>query len=144
MVKKIVAAFLALALIFSPAGNFVFHQQPTVSAKGYRSGVKSFNPSRGNTTLFKNKQQRQNINRNGTSAGTSTSSWGRGFMGGLFFGGLSGLLFGSFLAHMGGFGMMAGLLINVLAIVAILALGRYLLSGWFRRKKTKEYDPWKR
>ncbi|RYL94792.1 hypothetical protein EWI07_04095 [Sporolactobacillus sp. THM7-4] len=147
MLKKIIAAFLALALIFTPAGNFVFHQSDQqVSAKGYRSGIKSFNSGKSNgmTSLFKNRQQQRTLqNRSTTPARGFTSG---GFMRGMIFGGLSGLLFGSLLSHFGGFGMMAGFLINVLAVLAIIALIRYLITGFAnrQRRRNEDTDPWKR
>ncbi|RYL93138.1 hypothetical protein ABNN70_12030 [Sporolactobacillus sp. Y61] len=147
MLKKILASFLALALIFTPAGNFVFQQDDNqASAKGYRSGVKSFNSNKTNTnSLFGNKQQqRSNVNRTATSQRNFS---GGSFMKGMIFGGLSGLLFGSLLSHLGGFGMMAGLLINILAIVAIIALIRYIISSFTNRTKKRraeDSNPWRR
>ncbi|GGL65524.1 hypothetical protein [Sporolactobacillus putidus] len=147
MMKKMMAAFLALALIFTPAGNFVFHLADNpVSAKGYHSGIKSFNTTKsgGTRSLFQNRQQgtRQNPVASATRSFTSG-----GFMRGLIFGGLSGLLFGSLLSHFGGFGMIAGFLFNVLVIIAIIALVRYLVVGLMnrsRRDKNEGSDPWKR
>ncbi|RYM05120.1 hypothetical protein EWH99_07630 [Sporolactobacillus sp. THM7-7] len=147
MFKKFMAAFIALALVFTPAGSFVFHQQDNqVSAKGYRSGVKSFNKSNGNNSLFQNQnRQQKNYNQSGTTA--TRGMTGGSFMRGLMLGGLSGLLFGSLLSHLGGFGMLAGFLINVLAIVAILALIRYLFVSFRnrpKRKKREDMGPWSR
>jgi predicted lipid-binding transport protein (Tim44 family) len=147
MLKKMLAAFVALALIFSPLGDTVFHQDTQVSAKGYRTGVKSFTPNKSNNfnTFFKNRNQRSNTNTatNGFPRGFS----GGGFMRGMIFGGLSGLLFGSLLSHFGGFGMIAGFLINIVAILAIIALIRYLFVSFTeraRRRRTEESDRWKR
>ncbi|KLI03297.1 hypothetical protein SINU_03550 [Sporolactobacillus inulinus CASD] len=140
MMKKLMAALLALALIFSPAGDLVFqsHDQQ-VSAKGYRSGVKSFNSNRGSgtTSFFKsNRTQR-------AKTGTATRNFtGGGFMRGMIFGGLSGFLFGSLLSHMGGFGMMAGFLINLIAILVIIALFRYIIAS-FRKKRSEDSNRWR-
>ncbi|MDN3956872.1 hypothetical protein [Sporolactobacillus laevolacticus] len=145
--KKIMAVFLALALIFTPAGNFVFHQtDQQVSAKGYRSGVKSFQSNRGSGTnsFFGN---RQNRTQNSRTATTSRNFTGGSFMRGMIFGGLSGLLFGSLLSHFGGFGMMAGFLINIIAILVVLALIRYLITSFTnrsRRNRSEDSNPWKR
>ncbi|MCO7177166.1 hypothetical protein ACFP7A_14010 [Sporolactobacillus kofuensis] len=140
--KKIMAAFLALALIFTPAGDFVFHSTDhQVSAKGYRSGVKSFqsNRSGGTTSFFKSNR----------SQGTRTTNPARNFTGGSFmrgmiFGGLSGLLFGSLFSHFGGFGMMAGFLINLIAILVVIALIRYIISSFTRRRNSEDSNPWRR
>lgn len=146
MVKKVLAALIAVALIFAPAQSFVFQPQDNqVSAKGYRSGVKSFNSNKSNTnSLFQNKQQNKSNTQNTTSAARGFT--GGGFMRGMIFGGLSGLLFGSLLSQMGGFGMIAGLLINILAVVAIIALIRYLFVSFrkAKRKKAEDMNPWKR
>ncbi|TGA96173.1 hypothetical protein E4665_16370 [Sporolactobacillus shoreae] len=145
MIKKLMAAFLALALIFSPAGDYVFHQDHQVSAKGYRSGIKSFSPNKGsgfNSPI--GSRQQKSYQGFGNSMRGFTSG---GFMKGMIFGGLSGLLFGSLLSHFGGFGMMAGFLINILAIIAIIALIRYLfvsIADRSRRRKAEESDQWKR
>ncbi|MCO7126821.1 hypothetical protein NIE88_13700 [Sporolactobacillus shoreicorticis] len=142
--KKIMAAFLALALIFTPAGDFVFHSSDQlVSAKGYRSGVKSFQSNRGTgtTSFFKSNRSRSQNTRTGTSARNFT---GGSFMRGMIFGGLSGLLFGSLFSHLGGFGMMAGFLINLIAILVVISLIRYIITSFSRRKKPEDSNPWKR
>ncbi|MDD9148524.1 hypothetical protein OYT88_08190 [Sporolactobacillus sp. CQH2019] len=149
MMKKMMAALLALALIFTPAGNFAFHfADNPVSAKGYHSGVKSFNTSKsgGTKSLFQNKQQGTKQN-SATTAPATKSFTGGGFMRGMIFGGLSGLLFGSLISHFGGLGMIAGFLFNVLVIVAAIVLIRYLLAALFsrsRKKRAERSDPWKR
>lgn len=147
MVKKILAAFIALALVFSPLGDTVFHQQTQVSAKGYRTGIKTFTPNKSNSfgSFFKTRNQRSNTNTatNGFPRGFSSG----GFMRGMIFGGLSGLLFGSLLSHFGGFGMIAGFLINIIAVLAIIALIRYLyvsITERARRRRAEESERWKR
>ncbi|MCQ2009992.1 hypothetical protein NOM01_08215 [Sporolactobacillus sp. STSJ-5] len=140
--KKIMAAFLALTLIFTPVGNFVFHRSDQqVSARGYRSGVKSFQSNRGTGTTSFFKSNRSQNARTGTSAKNFT---GGSFMRGMIFGGLSGLLFGSLFSHLGGFGMMAGFLINLIAILVVISLIRYIITSFSRRKKPEDSNPWKR
>lgn len=150
MIKKLLAACLVLTLIFTPVGDFIFHQNDNeVSAKGgYRSGIKSFNSTKTNNSgsLFGNKQQ-QRTTTNGTAATSQRNFTGGSFMRGMIFGGLSGFLFGSLLSQLGGFGMMAGLLINILAVVAIIALIRYLIGSFTNRSKkrqTGDSDSWRR
>lgn len=146
LMKKIMAAFLALALIFTPAGDFVFHESnQQVSAKGYRSGIKSFQSNRGSgtTSFFKNNRSKSNStsNRTATSAKNFT---GGSFMRGMIFGGLSGFLFGSLLSHFGGFGMMAGFLINLIAILVVISLLRYIITSFRKQNKPEDSNPWKR
>lgn len=149
MIKKLAAAFLALTLIFTPAGNFIFHQDiQQASAKGYHSGVKSFHSggSTGTSSFFKTKQQQRNTPSSTTSRTTRSQG---GFLKGMLFGGLAGLLFGGLLSNLGGLGTFVGLLLNILIIVfivvALIALIRYIVSGIFRSKrKNEETNPWKR
>ncbi|MCL1632957.1 hypothetical protein M3N64_13610 [Sporolactobacillus sp. CPB3-1] len=140
--KKIMAAFLALALIFTPVGDYVFHSSDQqASAKGYRSGVKSFQSNRsvGTRSLFNNKSSKN------TNAATNAKRFtGGSFMRGMIFGGLSGLLFGSLLSHFGGLGMIAGFLINLIAILVVIALIRYIFAGVVRRRKSEDSSSWKR
>ncbi|MTT33084.1 hypothetical protein GMB86_13815 [Terrilactibacillus sp. BCM23-1] len=141
MMKKIAAAFLALTLVFTPiASSFVFFEPNTASAKGYRSGVKSFKGNNNSGSFFNSNKSQRN---NSTATRSNGSAFNRGgFMRGMFLGGLSGLLFGSMLANMGAFGQMAGLLINILAIVAIIALIRYIFFNRKRNRKNEDDRPW--
>ena len=57
--KKILSALLTAALVFSPVGNVVFHNDTTtVEAKSYKSGKKSFN--RNNNTTNNNNSSTSN------------------------------------------------------------------------------------
>lgn len=143
--KKWFAVVLALTLILSPSGFFLpatggDHQ---ALAKGYRTGIKTFHSSTrtGTNSFFKNKTVRRSETNSSRSFGRSI---GGSFMRGMVFGGLSGLLFGSLLSHFGGFGMMAGFLINILAVLAIIALIRYLFVSFTRRRRAEDDNPWKK
>ena len=65
--KKILSVLLTAALVFSPVGNVVFHNDSTtVEAKSYKSGKKSFK-SNNNTTNNNNSsnfQQNKKIKHN--------------------------------------------------------------------------------
>ncbi|MFT8362449.1 MAG: hypothetical protein ABF586_05555 [Sporolactobacillus sp.] len=143
--KRWFAVVLALTLVLSPAAVFLpasgsGHQ---VLAKGYRTGIKTFQPSTrtGTHSFFKNKTIQRSEAKSSRSFGRSL---GGGFMRGMIFGGLSGLLFGSLLSHFGGFGMMAGFLINILAVLAIIALIRYLFVSFTRRRRAEDDNPWRK
>src|SRR5690606_32516235 len=74
-----------------------------------------------------------------TGAGTTATKGtltGGSFLKGLMVGGLAGLLFGSMLGT-GFFGQMFGLLINVLAIVALFMLARAVYD-WLRNRRQPE------
>ncbi|MCI3920410.1 hypothetical protein MO973_09205 [Paenibacillus sp. TRM 82003] len=130
MLKKITALFVALALVFSISAPLI----DSVDAKRYRSPSKSYQPATPNKATPQNNNNAATdgtTNRAGTTApGTTAPKTGGGFFGGgglmrgLMLGGLAGLMFGGLLAGLGGLGSILGMLINVLAIVAIFVLVR--------------------
>ncbi|WP_026692301.1 hypothetical protein [Peribacillus kribbensis] len=133
--KKLLAAIIASAILFTPVGSSVFQDHQTVEAKGYKSGKRSFQMN-GNTTnrssYFQNKKQ---------SPVTSAKPAGKrsffkgGLMKTLMIGGLAGFLFGSLFAHMGMMGSLLGLLVNILAIYIVFSLIRTIFS--FRNKNKR-------
>ncbi|MFT8872382.1 MAG: hypothetical protein ABF868_08820 [Sporolactobacillus sp.] len=139
MLKKWTAVCLALTLIFVPATLAVVPPHAHVAiAKGYRSGVKSFHSTTTQTnrgSFFTRKTQ--------TTQTTNRPSVGGSFLRGAIFGGLSGLLLGHLFSHMGGFGMFAGLLINIIGMLVVLALIRYLFVRFTRRRR-EDNDQWRR
>lgn len=150
--KKFFVALFTITLIFSPIGDFVFVDQDTsVEAKRYKSGKKSFNPgSNNNNSLFQNNQRDSNNNQNSqyqnskkdnnqsTANKNANKSNSGGLLKGLALGGLAGLLFGGLLANFGMLGSIIGLFINVLAIVAIIAIAVKIYSFFKRKKKEQE------
>ncbi|MEK4628681.1 MAG: hypothetical protein ABS944_11285 [Solibacillus sp.] len=145
--KKLSAVMLAFTLVFSSVGTTLFfaNDTQTVEAKSYKSGKKGFNNSNSNnnSNIQKNDDAtspttaKQN---NGTTTKqdtTKASSNKGGLMKGLMLGGLAGLLFGSLFANMGMLGSILGLLVNVLAIGAIVF---FLVKIYqlIKRKKEKE------
>jgi predicted lipid-binding transport protein (Tim44 family) len=82
--------------------------------------------------------------RTGAGAGTAATKGGAfsggGFLKGLMVGGLAGLLFGSLLGT-GFFGQMFGLLINVLAIIALFMLARAVFVRIRNRRQPQSLDP---
>ena len=58
-------------------------------------------------------------------------------------GGLAGLLLGGLLGDWGIFGSILGLLINVLAIVALIAIIARIFAYVKDRKKKDETNPWR-
>ncbi|MHA7963412.1 hypothetical protein ACX93W_04645 [Paenibacillus sp. CAU 1782] len=76
----------------------------------------------------------------GTAAKTGGLFGGSGFMKGMVAGGLAGLLFGSMFGGMGAMGEIFGLLINLLAIFAVIMLIRVAFV-YLRSKKEQRPDP---
>lgn len=147
--KKVLAALVALTLILSPLGNFVFQDQTTtVEAKGYKSGKRGFNNNIGNTNKSNLQQQQKKEDNNVTNKSTTPTNPKGGFMSGglmkgLMLGGLAGFLFGGLLGGMGMLGSFLGLMINVLAIYVLISIIRKIYVMMKDRKKN-EADPWRR
>lgn len=144
--KKILAALLSAALIFSPVGNIVFQDHtPTVEAKGYKSGKKSFkmdnNNTNTNTSFFqKKKENTETTSKSANPKGGFTSGK---LMKGLMVGGLAGLLFGSLFANMGMLGSILGLMVNLLAIYFLFSIIRTLFSYYKNKKRKEDASSWR-
>ncbi|AOV08176.1 hypothetical protein [Sporosarcina ureilytica] len=144
--KKLFAAFLAITLLFSPIGNFIFNDSPVAEAKRYKSGKKNFNidkqkqqPNQSNI-----QKQKENDNKNNTVQNNKKPSTGGGLMKGLLVGGLAGLLFGSLFANMGMLGSVLGFLINAFAIIILVVLIKKVFNLLSARKKEEDARPWNR
>lgn len=119
----------------------------STTADAKRGGFKS--PRQGYTQAPKKSTdnvQRSDANKNnGAAAGTGAAAKKPGFfsggslMKGLMIGGLAGLLFGSMFSGMGFMGEMFGLMINLLAIFALILLVRALFV-YIRSKRKPEPD----
>jgi predicted lipid-binding transport protein (Tim44 family) len=104
---------------------------------GFSSGKKSY------TQTPKKAEDNVSNSTSGTKTSTGTSAattQNRGFfsggslMKGLMIGGIAGLLFGSLFSGMGFFGDFLGLIVNVLAIIVLIALIRAVFTA-FRRNR---------
>ncbi|CAM4406570.1 putative lipid-binding transport protein (Tim44 family) [Paenibacillus endophyticus] len=119
--KKGFIVMLAFALFLTLG----FGQHADAKPRG--GGIKSPKQS-----VTQNPKKSENVNQTnpGTKAGTTAGATKPGFFGGgslmkgLMIGGLAGLMFGSLFAGMGAFGNILGLMINLLAIFAIIMLIR--------------------
>ena len=145
--KKILSILLTAALVFSPVGNVVFHNDTTtVEAKSYKSGKKSFNRNNNTTNNNNSSNFQQNKKSNTTNNATTTTKRGffsgGGFMRGLMIGGLAGMLFGGLFANMGFMGDLLGLFINLIAIFVVIALIRKIFS--FFKNNKKDPNPWRK
>lgn len=147
MLKKIIAATMIFTFVLMPVKDIVFHDSAqTVSAKGYRSGVKSFNSNKGSgNSFFQNKNPQQNkqksfFNNNKSSAKSQKG----GFLKGMMFGGIAGLLFGGMLANMGGLGSLLGILINIIAILVVISLIGRIFNMFRNNRRTQEEDRWRK
>jgi len=143
--KKIMAALLSVTLLFSSVGIVAFHDPISVEAKGYKSGKKSFNfqpnQQKQNNNFQKKSNDSTTVNKSATKPATKGFSSG-GFMRGLFFGGLAGLLFGGLIANMGALGSIFGLAINILGILLVFWLIKKVFIS-LTKKRNEESNPWR-
>lgn len=133
MFKKLLVFFVAFALIFTPGGLFE-HQQADAKAKSYKSGSKSFTPTKNDSQMNSTTNKPASNTTNATPAKSPTSG---GFMKGLLFGGMAGLLLGSMLGE----GMLAaifGLLINILAVAVIFMIARKIFVYFKDQRKQRD------
>lgn len=160
MMRRLIALIATCALVFAPLSAIGLDDNIADARRGgggYSSGVKGFSPGssqKSNTNLFRNNQQQQpqqNTNvrtnaNNRTTANNPTAAQPNrgGFMQGLLYGGLAGLLFGSLFAGMGGLGAILGLLVNILAIYAIFMVIRKAFEFFKNKKADKDASAWRR
>lgn len=134
MFKKFVAVFMAFTLLFVLVNQ-------TVDAKP-RGSIKSPKKSYTQTPKTDNNVSQTNPGtKTGTTAGkTGSTTTNRGFfsggsfMKGLMIGGIAGLVFGGLFSNMGFLGNLIGLLMNIMAIVALIALVRFGIR-YFRDRR---------
>jgi predicted lipid-binding transport protein (Tim44 family) len=144
MFKKLFSAMLVLTILFTPIGGFMLGDQlTTVSAKGYKSGKKSFNSNTNNNSpsLFKKDDTQQKSSTTTKNSTTAKPKMG-GIMKGLFLGGLAGLLLGGLLSNLGVLGSIIGLFINVLAIIAVIFIIRKLFTLFKKKRKSEDDTVW--
>ncbi|WP_071459785.1 hypothetical protein [Bacillus massilinigeriensis] len=141
MWKKIAASLIALMVILSPVGTHLLGEQPaSVSAKGYKSGVKRYNSNKSNYQKSPNKSnQNKAYNK---SSNYRKDSKRRGFLGGLMYGGIAGLLFGGLLSSLGPMGPLFGMILNVLGILLIIALVKRIFFTR-RNRYEEERNQWR-
>ncbi|GMK41512.1 hypothetical protein PCCS19_45690 [Paenibacillus sp. CCS19] len=137
MFKKFVAVFMAFTLLFVLVNQ-------TADAKP-RGSIKS--PKKSYTQTPTTPKTDNNVSQTnpGTKTGTTTGTTGKttanrgffsggSFMKGLMIGGIAGLLFGGLFSNMGFLGNLIGLLMNIMAIVALIALVRFGIR-YFRDRR---------
>jgi len=139
MIKKLFSAMLAITLLFTPISGFLVGDHvTTVSAKGYKSGKKSFNSNTNSPSLIKKDDTQQKSST--TKSSTTTKPKAGSLMKGLFLGGLAGLLLGGLLSNLGILGSLIGLVINVLAIFAVIFIIRKVFAYFVNKNKRKHKE----
>lgn len=145
MMKKLLAAILSISIVFTPVGSFVFDgHDNVVSAKSYKSGKRSFNPSPSSPSQYK-KTETNSFTKKSTNSKSFSDSYKKGgFMRGLLYGGIAGMLLGGLLGNLGPFGAVIGFLINFLAIVVLILLIRGIFRMLNNKRREQEEYPWRR
>lgn len=140
--KKWIMVFLALAVVFS----FGLAIQDAADAKGYKSGKKSFSPTQSNHQINSTPTKPDAGSSVLPSSKPMTSTPGSGgFMKGLLYGGLAGLLFGSLFGNLGFLGAILGFLVNLLAVIAVVAIVIRLYTFIKDQRRKREFhNAWKR
>ena len=147
MFKKLFVFVAALMLAVAPL-SFIGIEDAADAKRSYSSGSKSFKPSTtkpNNSSNITPKKQEPTSNtaaKTPVNQATSTASKG-GFMKGMLYGGLAGLLLGGLFANMGGLGAILGLLVNVIAIGALIMLVMKVISYFKKQKSNKDMGTWK-
>lgn len=144
--KKWIALFVALAVFVAP---LAFGADDVEAKKSYRSSKKSFNsnvtPDKSNSTNSSNMNSNLNSSKTtGTKTTTNTTRTGGGFLSGLMFGGLAGFLFGSMFDGLGAFGALLGLMVNGLAILALIGIVMAAFTYIKNSRNRESANPWKR
>lgn len=141
--KKLIIALLAITLVLSPIGNFVFNDSPVAEAKRYKSGKKNFNTNKESTPTQSNIQKDKEPKKADTGKNSNSPAANKGgLMKGLLVGGLAGLLFGSLFANMGMLGSILGFLINAAAIVFLIVIIRKVFGLLRAKKQEEDAKPW--
>ncbi|MFD0587013.1 hypothetical protein ACFQZE_03270 [Paenibacillus sp. GCM10027627] len=131
--KKGLLVMMALTLFLA----FGFGQVADAK-RGGGGGIKS--PKQSITQPKKTDNVNQTNPGSKATPGTTAKpkSFGGSLMKGLMIGGLAGLLFGGIFANMGAFGEILGLMVNLLAIFAIIM---FIRVAWVYLKNKKKQTP---
>ncbi|WP_127583507.1 preprotein translocase subunit Tim44 [Paenibacillus koleovorans] len=129
--KKLLLILMACLVVVS----FSAPSSVEAAKKSYKAPSKSYSPTKPSKDSGVTKTNPTN------TAGTGAATTNRGFfsggslMKGLMIGGLAGMLFGGMFGGMGFFGDMLGMLVNVLAIIALIMVIRAVFAYFKRRNE---------
>ncbi|RKN86604.1 hypothetical protein [Paenibacillus ginsengarvi] len=109
----------------------------------FNSGSKSYSPTKPSDNVSKTDSGKATTNPTTPATASKPGFFsGGGFMKGLMIGGLAGMLFGGMFGGMGFLGNILGLLINVIAIFALIMLIRVAYVYFRDRNKSKKrFEP---
>lgn len=130
--KKGFLVMIALTLLLAIG----FPQEADARRGGFKSPKQSFTqtPKKSDNVSQTTTGSKTTGATAGTAAKTGGLFGGSGFMKGMMLGGLAGMLFGGLFGGMGAFGEILGLMVNLLAIFAVIMLIRVAFV-YLRSKK---------
>lgn len=148
--KRVLMVVMAFTLLFATVTpDFADARR----GGGFKSGRQGFTTTPKQSNTQQSNTQQSNVNRNdntrngsATTTGTAANTGNRGFfsggglMRGLMIGGLAGMMFGGLFGGMGMLGNILGLMINMLAIFAIVGLAMSLYQSFKRRREERERE----
>lgn len=154
--KRFLLLFTALTIVFSLGLADIADAKRGGLGGGYKSPKRSFQQQQQTPDKPADNVNRADSGRSattpgnttpsGTTPGTTASTANRGFFSGgslakgLMIGGFAGLLFGSMLAHLGAFGELLGLMVNLLVIYVLFIAVRGIIRH-FRNNNERKTDP---
>lgn len=132
MFKKFIAVFMAFTLLFV----LVNESADAKPRRSIKSPKQSYTQTPGKDTTDNVSQTNPGTKSGNAAANPAKRGFfsGGSFMKGLMIGGLAGLLFGGLFANMGFLGNLIGLLINVMAIFALISIIRAAFV-YFRNRR---------
>ncbi|WP_138493284.1 hypothetical protein [Paenibacillus pinistramenti] len=142
MLKKLMMVVMAFTLLFAVTVPNMADAKGRVGGS-YSSGVKSYSNTPSKSTSSGSVSSSSTSSKTGTTASTTTNRGffsGGSFMKGMMIGGLSGLLFGSLFAGMGGFGSLLGLAVNLFAIYLVIVIAASLFRRFSRPRNHNPRD----
>lgn len=134
--KKFYIFILALAFFLAPSGGLLGHDEASAKARGggFNTGIKPSAPVKSSPSNTVKKPDSSTTNPIKNSSATTKKG---GFVKGLLFGGLAGLLLGGLLGNLGSLGAILGILINGLAIAAVIVLA-IKLYRYIKNRRLKQ------
>lgn len=105
----------------------------------FKSGNKSYSPTKPADNVTKTDPAKTSTNPTTPATASKPGFFsGGGFMKGLMIGGLAGMLFGGLFGGMGFLGNILGLLVNIVAIFALIMVIRFVYVYFRDRNKQKK------
>lgn len=136
MWKKALLLFSLFALVATVAAPLI---DDADARRSFRSPSKSYSKTPAKSPNSVNNGSTSSRSTTGSAATTANRGLfgGGSFLKGMMIGGLAGMLFGGLFAGMGFMGNILGLMINLIAIIALFAIIRAVFDAIKRRRESQ-------